>query len=74
MSYRIIVGRLQQAYIFRTINDYAHGGKFDWQDIIASMIGAIMFLTIRLILAICYRLKDEKYNDIKLSFSERGPC
>ena len=30
--------------------DYAHGGKFDWQDIIASMIGAIIVLTIRLIL------------------------
>lgn len=30
--------------------DYAHGGKFDWQDIIASMIGVIIVLTIRLIL------------------------
>ena len=28
--------------------DYAHGGKFDWQDIIASMIGAIIILIIRL--------------------------
>ena len=28
--------------------DYAHGGKFDWQDIIASMIGAIIVLIIRL--------------------------
>ena len=28
--------------------DYAHGGKFDWQDIIASMIGAIIVLIIKL--------------------------
>ena len=28
--------------------DYVHGGKFDWQDIIASMIGAIIVLIIRL--------------------------
>ena len=28
--------------------DYAYGEKFDWQDIIASMIGAIIVLIIRL--------------------------
>ena len=28
--------------------DYAYGGKFDWQDIIASMIGAVIVLIIRL--------------------------
>lgn len=30
--------------------DYAYRGKFDWQDIIASMIGAIIVLIIRLLL------------------------
>ena len=28
--------------------DYVHVGKFDWQDIIASMVGAIIVLIIRL--------------------------
>lgn len=41
----IIVGGV--AAVSLEYKDYAHGGKFDWQDIIASMIGAIIVLIIR---------------------------
>ena len=47
-SHSILETTIKNTLVSLEYKDYAHGGKFDWQDIIASMIGAIIVLIIRL--------------------------